>query len=373
MTTLFFVFLLANILLGGYIQQRKILIGNLLLDGRKIYIIYIFFLIFIITGFRSVNVGNDTFNYACNVFPQMLDYQNLSELYNDEIQTGKAYWTIFYFVVTLSNSPQVYIMTESLIISACVSYCIYKKSQNPMLSYVVFVSCNMVSSMTAARQYTGTVLLLLAFFCLQKNMKSIKGWCLYIIAGGMHVISFVFIVTILGIILARVVKSYKRLFLIAVLLPMICYIYLEKILTFLVEGLFPQYHGYLSLSWNQNLLAGNSDLGPGILLTNFTILFIVACYSWLAENNQGEKVLKEMIPGIAMGAVLGMLCHDNEVITRIFQNLTILSVIFIPSALRCMSGNIKFFTKLIVVTGFLILYMKTYIINDYFYEIFFDL
>ena len=103
MTSLVFITLWILSLVFMFFQNKSIKINDFRISGRLFYLFVISGSLFIVSGFRSANVGNDTWNYAMNVFPYIQSFSSIGDLLLDDVQTGKVYWSIFYFLSSFSK------------------------------------------------------------------------------------------------------------------------------------------------------------------------------------------------------------------------------------------------------------------------------
>ena len=95
MTAQVWVFLWVSCLLLSYVQNKTFKLGRLRYSGRAFYLLVFFFLILIVMGGRATSVGNDTWNYAVNIFPAVAAEQNIMSFCKDETYTGSVFWYFF--------------------------------------------------------------------------------------------------------------------------------------------------------------------------------------------------------------------------------------------------------------------------------------
>ena len=99
------------------LENKNIVISNIKINGRILYLISTFIPIFFVMGFRSAEVGADTWNYAMNIFPMAADVYNADDIFSQDNTFGRGYWILFHILGNVfSTHPEVYIMGESLLI-----------------------------------------------------------------------------------------------------------------------------------------------------------------------------------------------------------------------------------------------------------------
>lgn len=368
MTSLVFITLWILSLVFMFFQNKSIKINDFRISGRLFYLFVISGSLFIVSGFRSANVGNDTWNYAMNVFPYIQSFSSIGDLLLDDVQTGKVYWSIFYFLSSFSKSPQIYILGESFLIVFCMAFYVYKATKNVGIAVFIFLCSFFVTSMTAARQYTGIVLAANALLFLHKDLKSIIGWTLVCMSISIHAVNVTIILAILGILLARSVFSAYRLFFITCGITLFIGIMVDLLLPIVLTFIFTDYIGYFNSDWNQNVLVGQAGYGFGILALHTVFLLFIILYCMRATQKDCESLEYALLPAVSVAAVGGILFHDNMVMPRCFYGLDFLMISFLPACLNKFSG-IKYYLLLaILIIGISIGYFRVFLVNDYIYS-----
>ncbi|WP_314762845.1 EpsG family protein [uncultured Selenomonas sp.] len=375
MTAQVWVFLWVSCLLLSYVQNKTFKLGRLRYSGRAFYLLVFFFLILIVMGGRATSVGNDTWNYAVNIFPAVAAEPNIMSIWKDETNTGSVFWSFFYIVSTLSSDPQMYISAGSFVVSIGVAYFIYKTSENVAIASFVFLCSTLfVQSMTAARQYFGIVMAINAFVILWHNKKSLIGWGLLMGSFGVHAVNMAFLLSFVGAFLSRKIHRPWILFLIAAVFSVIVGETLEVGLPLIVEIVMPQYAGYFNTAWDQNVFTSQEGYGLGVFMVHAMFLCITLLATYLLSKerrtaSERTKLLYAMLPGAVIAAVFGMIFSGNMVAPRIVQSMNFL---ILPLASYCaneLKGGQRWAFLIWLILGFSIdFYRLAFVHTDYIYE-----
>lgn len=351
-----------------FIQSQNIKYKQYQISGKIICMVLISILLFTVSGLRSVDVGNDTWNYATNVFQYVTCYNDILELVNDEDQTGKGYWAIFYFISTISKSPQMYILGESFLIVLGTSIYIYRTTKNISLSFLIFLCCFFVTSMSAARQYTGIVIAANGMVLLCHNLKNLAGWVLILISISIHAVNAIVLLGILGIFLSRRIASAYKLFAISCGAMIALALIVDIILPLILEVIFSNYIGYLNLAWDQNVLESREGMGIGILVLHLLFLLFTLLYCKRAKSRDCETLEYAMLPSISIAAVAGMLFYSNAVMPRCFYIFDYMMISFLVACLSKFQGIKYYVLFILLIIGVSVGYFRVFLVNDYIYS-----
>lgn len=157
----------------------------------------------ILSGFRNISVGADTYSYKVNFFDK-IDSISWNKLLNDvynkyilrlpnmEKDLGyRVFEKIFHF---FSNTYQLYLIFIAIIFFILMGKFIYKYSKNVYLSYILF-SCLFYSfyAITGLRQTIATALVVFCGIDLIKERKFYKFVFLIMIASTIHASALCFL------------------------------------------------------------------------------------------------------------------------------------------------------------------------------------
>lgn len=368
MTSIVFCSLWVLSILCIFFQNKIFKCGKYSINGKLICLISISLSLFIVSGFRSVDVGNDTWNYATNVFQYVTCYNDILELVNDEEQTGKGYWAIFYFISAISKSPQMYILGESFLIVLWTSIYIYRTTKNVSLSFLIFLCCFFVTSMSAARQYTGIVIAANGMIFLCNNLKSLAGWVLILISISIHAVNAIVFLGILGIFLSRRITSAYKLFTISCGTMIAIALLVDVILPLILEVIFSNYIGYLNLAWDQNVLENREGMGIGILVLHLLFLLFTLLYCKKAKPRDCGTLEYAMLPSISIAAVAGMLFYSNAVMPRCFYIFDYMMISFLAACLSKFQGIKYYALFVLLIISVSVGYFRVFLVNDYIYS-----
>lgn len=172
------------------------LLTNKLKNRKKTYIIFVSIAFVLIAGLRSYMVGTDTLGYV-NSF---LLSKNISfPVLRDVFIKREVLFIIYQSLIrTITDNYSVYLIPIAIFYICAVSYFIYKYTESPAISYIIFMSMGFFSfSMAGLRQTIAYSILIIATHCLI-NKKYTKSVLLILLASLFHITSlFYFVVYII--------------------------------------------------------------------------------------------------------------------------------------------------------------------------------
>lgn len=241
-------------------------------NRKKTYLLIIFGAMFFYSAFRGSNVGIDTYNYKMS-FYEIKNYglwQSFSYL-----RLEKGYILLNYILSCFSNNAQIVLIITSLFISYSFAQCIYKYSENIVLSTFLYIIFIFSSTMNITRQYVALGFILLSFKYLISK-KTIKAGILVVIAILFHNTAIVFL-PFLVITMPKFKINTKIISLFCIISTVIVYSF-DKGLNLLFR-IFPIYKRFMDLQ----LYSSESDLSIPWLLC-YICIFIGAIISIRREN-----------------------------------------------------------------------------------------
>lgn len=138
--------------------------------NHKRYIYIVSFMLTIIAGLRSVSVGMDTENYSVMFsWAQQVSFAML--IAGSETEPG---YKLFQGIIsTIFGEFQILLIVVAIIYVGLVSRLIYKCSDNPLISYILFIGLGLYTfSLSTIRQSIAMAILLIAF----EYIKEKKIW-----------------------------------------------------------------------------------------------------------------------------------------------------------------------------------------------------
>ncbi|MBR3593577.1 MAG: EpsG family protein [Clostridia bacterium] len=218
--------------------------------GKKLYFTIITIMLIFFAGFRHFSVGVDTNSYVtgfwrCQPFSEVNWWEFIKE------EQEFLYFMYRSLVRQFTNSYTVFLLPVSIFYITVVARFIYKYSDYPSISFLVFLSMSYYAfSMAGIRQTLGYAFLVLATEALMNRKRLLC--CLYIIiAGGFHVTSLLYFVVLLidivpfGLIFLGFIGAAS----------IICYTYAMTFTQFFVE-MFDKSETLLKVEFGGNVVLG---------------------------------------------------------------------------------------------------------------------
>ena len=180
-----FVALTVLTILGGLLTLDKKML-------KKKYYIFLMCIAFVfVSGLRSYKVGTDTPGYV----EAFLDAPKLTGRFI--IQCFQNYEALYYIlqslVRTITDSYTVFFLIIATFYISCVGFFVYKYSEMPAISFLLFMSMGYFSfSMAGLRQTIAMGFLLLALRQIL-NERYVSSFVLIFVASFFHIVSWVFL------------------------------------------------------------------------------------------------------------------------------------------------------------------------------------
>lgn len=258
-----FVYLVGLSTIYTYFEEKK--------DEIKLLTIPTFILFLVLDGFRSSSVGGDL-NFYVNVFKE--NSLQIPELYN----IFKSRFEIGYILLNnslryFSDNYTILLFSFAIITLSIWFYVFWNYSENIYISLLIYFSSlgMLLYSFSNIRQGLSISVGLLGFYFFTKE-KYIKGILCILIAPLLHITG---IICILFLILRRIHLSLK-VFIIVLLGIILAFPFLKNFSEIFVN-IFPQYTSYLESSW----FLDSYKLAPVALSIAYIIFFVI-----------GETILK---------------------------------------------------------------------------------
>lgn len=158
------------------------------ISGDKMYVVVIGIVLTLFMGLRATTVG-------CDVVQYINRYNSANELYN--LGTSYSEWGYnylsYFFHNILNWDFQAFLFIISLMCIASISVCIYKYSDNALLSIITYLTIgNFTINMSGLRQTIAISLTIIAIFMAERR-KPVKFYFLVLLATIIHNSSIVFL------------------------------------------------------------------------------------------------------------------------------------------------------------------------------------
>ena len=241
--------------------------------NKKVYFGFSFLasMPFVIVSAIRYDVGNDFLNRYSQAFTHIANGGYVSTYEYGFYLLNKA-------CTLITHNPQIIFIVTTLIINLIIFYLIFKYSDNPILSILIyFFGAFFFESMNGVRQYVAMSLLLLAFPLVKKN-KFILTAILCIIAYFIHNISALvsltyFILFIYNKIYPKsiLIKKSNNIILVflVIIIIIIFHSYIYNGIIFLLSQISDKYYAYVGSRYDY------SDLQKIPLIVNLIVYYYI--------------------------------------------------------------------------------------------------
>lgn len=277
---------------------------------RKVYLTVAFIILFIISGFRGVQVGTDTGAYY-NIFNNVV---HGVKTFNQE------YGFILFnkFLSLFTDNPQAIILATSFITTLGIVVFVYYNSPNVWLSMFLYVTLYYYFfSFNAVRQFMAISIILIAFI-FAKKQKFLPYFFMVLLATSFHTLA------ILGFVFYYIFwkkPKLNKIYKINIFIIFIGLLY-DSFLNLIIK-FFPRYSIYVG-----DYTESNGGIMVGIV---YITIFIVALILKPKEVNDNYNAFL-IISSIS--ASLGILGYFSFSLIRPAWIFNICSIIMIPYILK---------------------------------------
>lgn len=285
-----------------------------------------------VMAFRALSVGTDTFNYAANIFPRILEHP-LTSL--SEFKRMPIYTIYNKLVGMISKDSHAIIIFTSFIYVTGVLLFLYYNSENFYMSCFYFLSfAHYFYAMNTARQSLAMMLVLWVYhFTTRKRL--ILSVLMVVLAIGIHATAIVgVIIVILNFINLDRTKS------IITLLVGCALTFAFELFFNLFVRLFPSYAGYLNTS-SVRTAYGTSE-GNRLYVALVLLVLFATCYYWKWRKRilfHDENTFWLLFTLSMIGIVFMTLLRYSATAARVEYYFTYFFMLFLPICIE------RFFDK----------------------------
>lgn len=255
--------------------------------GNDVYLFLVFFMLGLVMALRAKSVGTDTFTYYIINQKIRNSYSFEDALKSSTLSSAPLYVLYSYVLSHMFDSNQMILMLNSLIICVGFYRFIKKTSTNYIYSSLLFMLLTLYfESMNGMRQFVAIALALNAFLFLKDDMKSIKGWLIYIGAVLIHTTAIAFLVAIAGMMFVKKTKNIDKIIATTIAICIGAAVGMRVIVNFVVR-IAPQLAQYIDGKNNAQFFNNN---GSGrVIVLYLVLLFILIFISKCIKNQQQLK------------------------------------------------------------------------------------
>lgn len=317
-------------------------LGIVLYKNKELYLSCVFGVFFILSAFRSVNVGNDTIDYK--ILFDELSYQPIA---NFSWRYEKGYLIYNRFLHYFSDNPQILFIVSALII--CLGYMLFIKrySEIPWLSvYLFFMLRYFDLSMNVLRQSLAMVILFFGFYLLSENKKIIYFILTVIFASFFHKTAIIFLIMIL----VKKIKTEKSFYTLLGIGTAVFFVAFDMLFQYFLN-FFPTYAYYLDSSY----MDGSTKVATVLnILVNLAILLFI-----FFNNYEKTKINQWMFRAITLGLAISIISIRFSLLDRVSDFFTVYAIVLLPNVLinKGKNLNLNVFLYYILLLSFFVYYI----------------
>ena len=326
---------------------------------RMVYILFAFIPLCIVSAARADTVGSDTLTYT--QFFELIrnEHSFISAMNLTSYVSAPVYFAYNYALSRLFATPQALIVSNSILINALIGRFIYKSTKYVGRATALFFFLTLYfESMNGTRQFIAIGLCLNAYILLKEDLRSVKGWIIYLLALGVHNTSAIFLLVIATIWFTKKRRNIKSITCFIIIGCFAASIIIGKLINIFI-GIFPRYIYYLNGSMREQALI---NTGNGRVALIYFLEGIYCCIYYMRNRSKKiEAINPEYIISL-FTCVLGVVLCRNTLLIRMNWYLQSFNIIFISETAHKLGKK----NRLIIDTVFfsvLLVYCITYLIE----------
>lgn len=164
--------------------------GLVVKRNNKSYILIVSLLLILLLGLRDLTVGIDTINYYA-IFTRIQNIE-FSQLFNG-VSYEYGYRLLQYVIGIIFKEYQLLLIVVAIIYIAAVSCHIYKYSEKPMISYILFILYGFYTFAFSTTRQTLAIAFILIAYEFMTRKKLFKFLIFVLIAASFHITALIFI------------------------------------------------------------------------------------------------------------------------------------------------------------------------------------
>jgi hypothetical protein len=334
---------------------------------KNIFFVITFLLLFLISGFRSFNVGTDTMQYVNS-------YSFYSNYGFDVVRFGQIYEPGFMLLMILaskiSGSARFFLLITSFFINFSVLHFIKAFSKDYLASICIYIcSCQFLVSMCMVRQFIAISIVLLGFKFLLKG-QNFKFIIVCLIASMFHYFSVLFLMLL-------VFKKIRKIDVTFLLVLVMCFIPIYLLFPQIMNYFFSTTSNYADYITSGGLANSNSTVFriPPMLLViiaialpyffSFKKTYYNIAYCGFYDAKQKRTFDFGFLNLVYLFLVfLVILSNQFGLFTRVYYYFTIFIVLMPNLTSKCVgtTSNTKYYVliSILILAACLILNKGTY-------------
>ncbi|AGC67174.1 putative polysaccharide polymerase protein [Thermoclostridium stercorarium subsp. stercorarium DSM 8532] len=317
---------------------------------KKIYLYLVFLKLFIISAFRSANIGNDTETYI-DLFNRLGQAESLFSVQTRyEIGFVLLNRIVYFFN---SNSQAIIIVTSFIILYLFLTF-IYKESSIAWLSVYLFITLRYFYATMNTIRFCLAMGIIFVSFKYLKERKIIPFSITVIIATCFHTTAIIFLIAYPIVNL----KFNRKNFILLSIAAIIGFVAFNPLLD-LAFTLFPQYKHYLTSSY----FKGNRLANYILFLINFVILTFSLI---IVKRNKKQLIFNEnlgedsevniLLYIMTLGTIFSFMAIRASLLDRVASYFSVFSIILIPKIIKMVKNKYEKSIYVYLIMFFTLLY-----------------
>ena len=348
-----YIFLMLWIAICGIILKSD-------LKNKKIlYIFSVFLPLCIVSAVRANTVGSDTLTYT-HLFELIRNEHSFNTaMHLTSYVSAPVYFAYNFVLSRLFATPQAIIVSNSILVNFLIGRFIYKSTKYVGRATALYFFLTLYfESMNGTRQFVALGLCLNAYLFFKEDLKSVKGWIIFLLALGVHNTSVIFLLVLVTIWFTKKKRRIKNITFYVIIGSFAASIIIDKIIGIFIR-IFPRYLNYLNGAMSDQVLI---NTGEGRIALIF-LLQGVYCYIYYLKNKsiKASIISPEYIISL-FACVLGIVFSRNTLLIRMNWYLQSFNILFISDTAQMLEKK----NRLIIDTVFfslLLVYCILYLIE----------
>jgi len=333
------------------------------ISGPNVYLLIVFVMFGMTMALRSPNVGTDTLLYTW-IYGGIKSSNSFTEAVRiSTVGTSFGYVFLQYVVSRLFRSIQWGIAINAIVIAVNFYYFIKNNSKDYRLSAFLFISLALFfEAMNGTRQFMAIGFCLNAYCLIKKNIRSKKGWLLFVIACSIHNTMVAFLLSFLGAYLLRKKNAIKEALGYSAVMSLALVIGFGIIIKIIIN-IFPYFSIYVNGQYVVQIMDGS---GNGRILLVYVFLGIITYYSnfCICKNKKNLQSIDHTDLFVCNCCILlGVFFAKNVLFNRILWPFLCVFLIYFPNLFEMLETKNKRDVYFLTITVFAV-YAFLFLIED---------
>ncbi len=295
-------------------------------DNKKLFCLLAGIILWSLLAFRSINIGVTDTSKLYKPFFEKLINMNLNDIFAYKWMSDKAFYILMKFISLFTKNFQIVLAILAIPYVFFSMYIIEKKSPNPLLSVIIYVSLYYMYATFLLRQVFAVGIILFSLQYIEK--KDFKRFLITVlIASLFHVTALIFLLVYPFALKNKYgIKNY-----IYILIAFIISISLKKIILFILPII--DFTGRIKTGFIYSSYSSDGKISMfGLLILIVILLFSNHYYQKMKEN---DKKNTDILFNIStLGAVFFALSKILTEFYRVSIYFSIVNILLLPMALN---------------------------------------